>query len=78
MFAIKEDNGRWILKKKFAFAFATLVVGSLFAAKGIQLASTAESVVVVLSSYGTFSGAILALIFAADITDKKLNDGKYN
>jgi len=73
-----NQNGRWVLKKKFTFALITLVVGSLFAAKGIYLATTPESVVVVLSSYGAFTGTILALIFAADITDKKLNDGSYN
>lgn len=71
------QNGRWVLKKKFTFAFIVLVVGSLFAAKGIHLATTPESVVVLLSAYGTFTGAILALIFAADITDKKLNNGQY-
>lgn len=75
---ITVQNGHWVLKKKFTFAMATLIMGSLFALKGVHLATTPESLVVVLSAYGTFAGSILALIFAADITDKKLNNGTYN
>lgn len=71
------QNGRWVLKKKFTFAFIVLLVGSLIAAKGVSIATTVEHIVVLLSAYGTFTGAVLALIFAADITDKKLNNGQY-
>ncbi len=73
----KTDNGRWIVKKKFTFAGIVLFVGTLIAFKGVVIATTPEQIVVVLSSFGTFAGWLLSLIFAADITDKKLNGGKY-
>jgi hypothetical protein len=74
----KAPNGRWIVKKKFSFAAVTGIIGALFALKGVHLATTPEQVVVVLSAFGTFGGWLLGLVFAADVVDKKLNDGKYN
>ena len=72
------NGGKWVLKKKFTFAGVGGIVGSLFAAHGVYLATTTEQIVTLLGAYGTFLGTILALVFAADVTDKKLNNGTYD
>jgi len=65
------------MKKKFTFAAVTLAVGILFAGKGIYVSTTPEQITVVLSAFGTYAGWVLGLVFAADVTDKKLNNGSY-
>ena len=67
-----------LLKRKFTFAAVTLLLGAVFAGKGIIISNEPEEIVVVLSAFGMFAGWLLALVFAADVTDKKLNDGRYN
>jgi hypothetical protein len=74
----KLPTGHRVLKKKFSFAALALLVGMLFATKGVILATTTEQVAAILAAFGTYAQWILALVFAADVTDKKLNNGNYN
>ena len=62
------NGGRWIIKRKFAMALACLV-GAFYIAltKGSSL-----------GEWTAFCTMILALIFAADVADKKLNGGGYH
>ena len=71
------NNKKWIIKKKFTFAAVALAIVTLIAFKGIIVATTVADVAVLLTAYATTSGGVLALIFAADITDKSLNGGSY-
>lgn len=73
-----KTNGKWGIKKKFFFAGVALGVGSAIALKVLHGTTSPEGIAVVLGAYGTFCAGILALIFAADVTDKKLNGGKYD
>jgi hypothetical protein len=73
-----ESNGKWIIKKKFACAAVALASVTIIGLTGLILAETMADIAVLLTAYTTASGAILALIFAADITDKKLNQGTYD
>ncbi len=74
----KGKDGTWILKKKFTFASVVLAVMTIFAVRGMWFATTVAEVAVVMSAYATASGAVLMLVFAADVADKKYNGGKYN
>ena len=77
----KTENGnnkRWILKKKFTFAAVVLLVITIFAFRGFVISTTVADFAMLMTAYATASGAVLALIFAADVTDKKLNGGQYN
>ena len=73
----EQKADKWVVKRKFTFAAVTLAVGTVFASKGIIISNEPEELVVVLSAFGTFAGWILALVFAADVADKKLNNGSY-
>ncbi len=73
----KGENGRWMLKKKFTFASVALATIVLIAIKGMGLATSVAEIAILLTAFATTSGGILALIFAADITDKGLNNGNY-
>ncbi len=73
-----KKSEKWIIKKKFMFAGVALLVITLIAFKGIMVATTVAHIAVLLTAYTTASGTVLALVFAADVTDKKLNNGKYN
>jgi len=62
------NGGRWIVKRKFAMAGLCLLAAFYIAAtKGSGL-----------GEWTAFCTMILGLIFAADITDKKLNGGAYH
>ena len=71
-------NKKWVLKKKFTFAGVALAAATLFALWGMWIGTTVADVVSVMVAYTTASGAVLMLIFAADVADKKLNSGQYN
>lgn len=76
---IPDDNGgKWVLKKKFTFAAFAGIVGSIVIFKGLHLATDVDQIVVLMGSVTTFASFLLGLVFAADITDKKLNGGSYN
>lgn len=75
---VSKVDGDWIIKKKFTFAAAAWVSGTVLALKGAALSEITADLVIVLSAYGTFCGWLLALVFAADVADKKLNGGAYN
>ncbi len=66
-----------VIKKKFTFAFIALVVGTVFAGKGVYLSDTVENVILTLSAYGTYISFLLGIVFTADVADKKLNNGSY-
>lgn len=72
------NGGRWVLKKKFAFALVALSTLTALAIKGFVIANTVEGLSVVMTAYASTSGGVLALIFGADIADKKLNKGSYD
>ena len=74
----KAENGKWILKRKFTFAAVVLTVITIFAFRGFVLAATVAEFSMLMTAYATASGGVLMLIFAADVADKKLNNGKYN
>ena len=67
----------WTIKKKFTFAAVVLLAITVIAFKGFVLATTVADIAVLLTAYMTASGSVLVLIFAADVTDKKLNNGPY-
>lgn len=71
------NGGKWVIKKKFTFALLAFIVTSAFAAKGVHVADTPEQLVVVLGAFGTAVNFILGMVFAADVVDKKLNNGAY-
>lgn len=75
---VSKVDGRWVIKKKFSFAAAAWVAGTVLAIKGAAISYTAVEITIILSSYSTFCGWLLALVFAADVADKKLNGGAYN
>lgn len=87
---LKDGNGGFrVVKMKFSFAAAALLVGTLFAADaiwfsdyvnaaGLIVMPTVEQKVVVLGAFGTYCGWLLGLVFAADVSDKWLNGGRYN
>jgi hypothetical protein len=72
------NGGKWIVKKKFMCAAVALASITVIGLHGLSLAQSVSDTAVLLTAYTTASGAVLALIFAADITDKKLNQGSYN
>lgn len=72
------NGGKWVMRKKFAFAAVALAAVTVMGMHGLSLAETVADTAVLLTSYTTASGAILVLIFGADITDKKLNQGTYD
>ena len=72
------EDKKWVIKKKFTFAGAALLAITLIAFKGLVLATTVADISILLAAYMTSSGMVLALVFAADVTDKWLNNGKYN
>lgn len=74
----KAENGKWILKRKFTFAAVVLAVITVFAVKGFVMATTVAEISMLMTAYATASGGVLLLIFGADVTDKKLNGGKYS
>jgi len=74
---IQKVNKEWVVKKKFAFAAVALAAITVIGLHGLMLAQSVSDTAVLLTAYTTASGAVLALIFAADITDKKLNQGSY-
>lgn len=63
-----QRHARWILKRKFGMALLALA-GAFYIAW-----SQGSS----LGEWTAFSTMLLGLIFAADITDKKLNGGAYH
>ena len=79
MFQKVEDGngGKWVMKKKFAFAAVSLFSTTVIAFKGMALAASIADITILLTAYATSSGGVLALIFSADIVDKKLNNGTY-
>lgn len=75
---LQKTNDGYIVKKKFTFAFIALVVGTIFASKGVYLSDTVEEIVLALSAYGTFISFLLGIVFTADVADKKFNNGNYH
>jgi hypothetical protein len=73
-----ESNGKWIIKKKFACAAVALASITVIALYGLKLAASMADIAVLLTAYTTASGAVLALVFAADVADKRLNGGSYS
>ena len=72
------ENGKWILKRKFTFAAITGTIGSGFAAYGLFVAGTVPEVVSMFAAYSKFCTWLLGLVFAADVSDKWLNNGCYH
>jgi hypothetical protein len=62
------NGGKWIVKRKFGMALLCLV--GAFVIAWTQSSSLGE--------WTAFCTMILALIFAADVADKKLNGGGYH
>ena len=75
--ASEKGNKKWVLKRKFTFAALALTVITIFAFKGFVLATTVADIAMLITAYATGSGAVLALIFTADVADKKFNGGSY-
>ena len=75
---VSKSNGTWIIKKKFLFAACAGVAGTILAFKGAAISTAPGELSVLLGSYSQFCGWLLALVFAADVADKKLNGGAYN
>ncbi|MCP4935567.1 MAG: hypothetical protein GY927_15525 [bacterium] len=73
-----NGNKRWVLKRKFAMAGTVLIILSLATLVGLKIAIDVAEVSVVMTTYAATTGGVLTLIFAADITDKKLNGGQYH
>ena len=72
------NGGKLIVKKKFLFAGVALLATTVISLYGLSLAETVADITVLLTAYATAAGGVLALIFGADITDKKLNQGTYD
>ena len=73
-----NNGGKWLFKKKFGFALLIWAAGSLIALKGVNLAETTEQIVVLMSSYGTFTAWLAGIIFGADLVDKKYKPDTYH
>lgn len=72
------NGGKWVMKKKFAFAAVAMLAVTVIGSYGMKFATSVADIAVLLTAYTTAAGAVLALVFAADITDKKLNQGTYD
>ena len=75
---IKRTDGKWLIKKKFTFAAMILLVATIIAGFAINLSTNSEEVVMVLTTFGNVMKWLAGLVFAADVSDKWFNGGKYN
>ena len=78
MIISRRADGKWLLKRKFTFAAITGTLGTLHSVYGMYVAATPEEVVAVFEAWSSFCMWLLGLVFAADVSDKWLNGGKYN